>query len=261
MNHNFATSNSYVKYEHPLNEKIRIFLRVEYIWQHLEYSLQMESSENCILALQSLLQLLEINERQDLKSEVIKYADKLIVKLHKVRNKADADREKVDEIIDDLSATLKTIKSVVGKLSAGLSSNEWLSMVRQRLIVPGGLSPAELPFLHYWQQFPLNRKIKQLSDWRHVFQPLVEAINKILFLTRKTSYVYEAISVNGNYQKIIDAQFEPQLIIIDVPIRLNTYPEIIGNRSRIAIRFLQTDLINKSTLFDKDFNFKLSVCW
>jgi cell division protein ZapD len=257
----FAANNSLVKYEHPLNEKIRIFLRIEYIWQQLENCLQLDNSANCILSLQNLLQLLEINERQDIKSDAMKYTDKLIVKFHKIKNQSNVDSEKVDEIIDDLAATLAKIKSSVGKLSSGLSSNEWLSMMRQKLIVPGALSPSDLPFLHYWQNFPLNQKKQQLLTWQKSLQPLVEVVNKILFFTRKTSNIYEVTSINGNYQKIIDKQFEPQLITVEIPSQVNTYPEISGNRSRIVIRFLQTDLINKSVLFDNKFDFKLGVCW
>lgn len=257
----FATNNSFVKYEHPLNEKIRTFLRIEYIWQQLENSLQLENGANCISSLQNLLQLLEINERQDLKSETIKYTDKLIVKFHKIRNQTDVDADKVDDIIEDLAITLNKIKSVVGKLSAGLCSNEWLSMIRQKVLVPGALSPSDLPFLHYWQKFPLNQRLQQLADWQLAFEPLVQSIQKILYFTRKTSNIYEVSSLNGNYQKIMDTQFEPQLITVEIPAKLNTYPEISGNRSRIAIRFLQTDLIHKSVLFDNNFDFKLAVCW
>lgn len=256
-----SKQNKLVTYNHPLNEKVRVFLRIEYLWQQLETSLQLESDSNCMLALHNLLQLLEINERQDLKSEAIKYTDKLIVKFHKIRNQPDIDQDKVDEIIDDLTITLKKIKAIVGKLSSGLYSNEWLTTIRHRIQVPGALSPSDLPFLYYWQKFPLHQKVEQLSEWQHVFYPLAEAINKILFFTRKTSNFYDVTSLNGNYQKIIDTQFEPQLIIVNVPAKLNIYPEISGNRYRIAIRFLQTDLIHRPTLFDNKFDFNLGICW
>ena len=72
--------DSYVKYEHPLNEKIRIFLRIEHIWHDLEYSIKQENDASCIIGLLNILSLLEINERFELRSEAIKYLDKLLVK-------------------------------------------------------------------------------------------------------------------------------------------------------------------------------------
>lgn len=255
------TNNDFVKYEHPLNEKIRIFLRMEYLWQELEKCLQMESDISCMYGLNFLLQLLEINDRFDLKSDAIKYTDKLIVKFHKLRNNPDADVEKIDEIITILKNSLVRMKSVVGKLSAGIGSNEWLSTIRQKVLLPGGTCPSDLPFLYYWQKFPLTLKVNQILEWREVFHPLVDSIKKVLFYTRQTSKVYEVSALNGNYQKMIDNQYEPQIIIVEVPAKLNIYPEISGNRYRIAIRFLQTDLESKATLFTEKVDFKLSVCW
>src|SRR5690554_2515055 len=103
-------ATNYVTYEHPLNEKIRIFLRIEYIWYQLESALQMESDINCIVALNNLIQLLEINERYDLKSESLKFLDKLIMKFHKILSKPNIDINKGNEIICKLEVSSKGLQ-------------------------------------------------------------------------------------------------------------------------------------------------------
>lgn len=250
-----------VKYDHPLNEKIRMFLRIEHLWHDLDYNLQMLDNHNCVNALKNILQLLEINDRYDLKSEAIKYIDKLIVKFHKIIKKPDVDVERTTQIIDDLQVSLNRIRLIVGKLSASLYNNEWLTTIRQKLLLPGGTCPSDLPFFYYWQQFPLAQKAEQLIEWQQVFYPLIDVVNRVLFFIRQTSCYNDITCYNGTYQKIIESQFEPQLLTIEVPANLKTYPEISGNRYRVAIRFLQTDLVSKAVLYNNRVDFKLGICW
>ena len=251
----------YITYEHPLNEKIRIFLRIEYIWQQLESSLQLENDTNIITALTYLVELLDINERYDLKSEAIKQLDKLIVKFARMQSQPDIDQAKVQDIINKLEYSLKDLQQVVGKLSSGLYSNEWLSTIRQKMHVPGGFSPADLPYLAYWQTNPLHTRAQQISEWKELFYPLIQSIKNILFYIRKTNSEYDLSCHNGSFQKIIDTQHQPQLISVNLPARYNIYPEVSGNKYRISIRFLQTDLVNKAVLFNSTVDFKLAICW
>lgn len=254
-------TTNFVAYEHPLHERIRTFMRVEYVWRQLEESLQLESDNNCIRAISSLLQLLEINERSDLKSEAIKSLDKLIVKFHKIHQQPDVDGIKVQEIIRKLDKSLVSLSSIVGKLGSSLNSNEWLSTIKQKMYVPGGYSPVDLPFLAYWLRLPIEVRINQLSVWQQEFYPLATAINNIMYFIRMTNATSNVQTVNGNYQKILETQFEPQLITVGVPSHYNVYPEISGNKHRISIRFLQTNLLHKAVLFDNKVDFNLSICW
>lgn len=261
VNYNNYSHQSCIQYEHPLNEKIRVFLRAEYLWQELEYNLQMENNHNCVNALKNILQLLEINERIDLKSEAIKYIDKLIVKFNKILESPEVDVQRTKQIVDDLQVSLNRIRAIVGKLSASLYNNEWLATIRQKILLPGGTCQSDLPFLYYWQQFPLNQKVKQIVEWQQVFYPLIDVVNRVLFFIRQTSCHDEITCYDGTYQKIIETQFEPQLLTIEVPAKLKIYPEISGNRYRVAVRFLQTDLVSRATVYNDRVDFKLGICW
>ena len=253
--------SSIVKYEHPLNEKIRILLRIEFLYNQLLTSLQMNRDASCIMALHNLLAMIELNERYDLKSESIKFLDKLIVKFHKIYKQPTVDSLKLEEIISDLNSSLNNIKYLVGKLGSSLSTNEWLTTIKKKTLLPGGLSSADLPFLHYWQKFPLDQKINQLRAWMDVFSPLFEAVTKILAYTRKTANTYHVAATNGSYHKILDTHFDPLLVVVEIPRSLNVYPEISGNHSRVTIRFLETDLVHRASLHEESVDFKLAICW
>ncbi|MBP9722571.1 MAG: cell division protein ZapD [Gammaproteobacteria bacterium] len=250
-----------VTYYHPLNEKIRVFLRVEYLWQEIDYFISQKNNASCLIVLQHLLSLLDIIERFDLRSEAIKYLDRLVEKFFKMRSQPNVDSDKVNEIIQDLGSLSKSLKITVGKTATVLSSNEWLNIIRQKMLLPGGLSGSDSPFLKHWQQFSVNQKIKQILAWREELSLLANAINQILFYIRETSISTEVTAEAGAYQKVIENQFEPQLLIITFPSDYNIYPEISGNRYRIAIRFLQSDLISKAIPYTHLVNFNLAVCW
>ena len=258
-----TASKTYISYNHPLNEKIRVFLRIEHLWCEIEYFIKQESDATCLICLQNILSLLDIVERFDLRSEASKYLDKLVEKFQKIRIQPvdDIDRDKIDDIIQQLATASKSLKTSIGKTASGLSSNEWLSTIRQKMLLPGGLSGSDSPFLKHWQQFSITQKINQLRAWQKEFAILADAINKILFYIRKTSIVTEVSVDNGVYQRIIDNQFEPQLLVIELPKKYHVYPEISGNRYRISARFLQSDLISKAVQYTNQIDFRLAVCW
>ena len=90
---------------------------------------------------------------------------------------------------------------------------------------------------------------------------MIQSIKNILYYIRKTNSEYNLSCQHGSFQKITDTQHQPQLISVDVPARYNIYPEVSDNKYRISIRFLQTDLVNKATLFDNNIDFRLAICW
>ena len=66
-------------YEQPLNEKIRSYLRLEYLNQQLELNLNTDYQHRCFYP---LFALCELNERCDYRSDVIKDIDKQLQQLH-----------------------------------------------------------------------------------------------------------------------------------------------------------------------------------
>jgi cell division protein ZapD len=176
-------------------------------------------------------------------------------------NQNNIDKDKLDETIQNLTSSSKKLKTTIGKTASALSSNEWLSNIRQKMLLPGGLSGSDSPFLKYWQQFTLAQKTRQLSTWQDEFFTLANAINKILFYLRKSATSTEVIASNGVYQQLIDNQTEPQLLVLEINKRYNVYPEVSGNRYRVAIRFLQSDLMSKAVQFTDKISFNLAVCW
>ncbi len=65
-------------FEQPLNEKIRSYLRLEYLARQLDNNLQQDHQHRCFYPLFSLC---ELTERCDYRSEVIKDIDRQLIQL------------------------------------------------------------------------------------------------------------------------------------------------------------------------------------
>ena len=65
-------------YEQPLNERIRSFLRLEFLFQQVRHHLEGSTEWDSRSALSSLLESMAIFRRSDLKSEVIKEVEKVV---------------------------------------------------------------------------------------------------------------------------------------------------------------------------------------
>ena len=61
-----------VCYEQPLNERTRALLRLEFLFQQIEYATAGSSVWDSRLALQGLFDILDLTGRNELKSELLK---------------------------------------------------------------------------------------------------------------------------------------------------------------------------------------------
>ncbi len=59
-------------YEQPLNERMRNFLRLEHLFNHIEFRSQDTLEWDCRSTLESLLEINDLLSRSDLKGELIK---------------------------------------------------------------------------------------------------------------------------------------------------------------------------------------------
>jgi cell division protein ZapD len=252
-----------ITYEHPLNEKMRIFLRLEYLFGVLNRDLQLnhrDHSDHSIEALLTLLQLVEVCERFDLKSDTFKHLDRLFNRFSSLRESVGIDQDRLDLILNDIEDQMVALQSLRGKFAAPLIANDWLTAIRQKMLVPGALCPGDTPFLHHWLQHSLEARLALLQGWRDHFVPLSQALNTILTLTRKSANAQICTASHGGFQKQLNPQRVSQLVRVRVENHLPVYPEVSGNKHRITIRFMQGHLDEKAFLFQQALPFQLFIC-
>lgn len=252
---------SSIYYEQPLNERVRIFLRLEFLFrqaaQHLAGGSQWDSRNT----LSSLLEIINIFGRTDLKTEVMKELDRHIQSLARLEQNPNVDRSLLEGVLDDLDVLIDRLHSINGQITSGLKKNEFLTGIMQRSAIPGGTCDFDLPEYHYWLQQPAERRIRDLSGWLHHFDAIAEAIQLILRLTRDSAAMKPETASGGFFQKNLDPNLPCQLVRVAVPAGSPYFAEISGGRHRFTVRFLEVpQLSDRPVQTEQDVHFSLGCC-
>lgn len=250
-----------VYYEQPLNERTRIFLRLEFLFRQAAEHLTGASEWDSRSTLGSLLEVLNIFGRTDLKTEVMKELDRHIQNLARLEQNPDVDRERLVGIIEELEQLIDRLHSINGQIHASLKTNEFLTSVQQRSGIPGGTCDFDLPEYHYWLQQPAEKRIRDLAGWLHNFDAIAEAIQLVLRLTRESTAMQPVRAEGGFFQKSLDPNFPCQLVRVALPANAPYFAEISGGRHRFTVRFLELpQLDQRPTPTREDVSFELGCC-
>ena len=255
--------NKHICYEHPLNERIRMFLRLDHLFRQFDYAANSHTTWESRLALISLFDLLELISRNELKAEITKELERQGKIFKRFQDSPGIDNNALSTALDEISQVSKKIQQFSSLTLDSYRQQDFLSAVRQRSNIPGGTCAFDLPELHYWLQHAGEaQRSNDLKMWLEPVRPLQEGINLILRLIRGSSVPRTQTASAGQYQKSLDAGATPvQLLRIMIPIEQPIFPEVSGNHHRFAIRFLhQFDSRKKAGLYPENIEFYLACC-
>ena len=98
-----------ILYEHPLNERNRTLMRLEYLFNKVEHFLINNTHWEIFIAIQTLIEIINIMERQDINSDIIKELDRYQVTLSKLLNVPTINRNTVKKYASSVWQTYQTI--------------------------------------------------------------------------------------------------------------------------------------------------------
>ena len=241
------------KFEHPLNEKTRIYLRVEALLNQMLQASQFRDAIQHQLFFRSLFDLLEIFEQIQLKSELAKDIEKQRQTYRSWLNVDGVDQETLLQLLRDVDGVHRSLMNAE-RFGQSLKEDRFLSAIRQRFNLPGGSCCFDLPALHYWLHQSFEQKVNDASEWMSTLKPLSDALNLWLKLTRETGYFKDKLAQAGFYQgDAVDAN----IIRLAIPMEFGVYPMISGHKNRFAIKFIDFKSGQAST---QDITFQLAVC-
>lgn len=128
-------------YEQPLDERIRLFLRMENLFQRFDYYIDSPSQGNTQTALELLLELNELSSRVDVKSAILKIIDHQTTAIRTDDGASVMmDTSEQEVILKVLSEKTKELYSLRGQLGQHMKNNGFLNLIKQRMSVSGGVN-------------------------------------------------------------------------------------------------------------------------
>ncbi len=256
-----AASNSVAEYEQPLNERMRTFLRLEFLYQQLLYNADLDIDWATRAATLGLLEIMAILTRGDVRSDVRKELDHQIEVLEKFQAQPQVDKKRLGVLIGNLHASRDEGDSVGTHFLQALKDSEFLNAIKHRSAIPGGTCEFDLPEYSHWIRQPFTRRQQDMERWLDVIRPVCDSVIEVLWLIRESAQPADKVAINGMYQHRMQKDTSCKLLRVTLPATSKLYPEISGSQHRITVRFLEWATIdNRAVQTGHDIDFKISVC-
>ena len=247
-----------MKYEFPLNEKIRTMLRLEDLFSRWEFFYSQESALNHHSAILTLFEIGEIAARLDLRTDLSKELDRQNQLLSQLRTSPEIDLEALENLLNNLNEAAQNLNQLFSKGILTTPDKEWLYSIKGRASIPGGTCQFDLPSYYAWQQKTKEDRQQDLKSWLDPMLPLQNATKLVLDLLRQSNVKSYQVAEKGIYQQMLSGKIF-QLLQIEID-DISLIPEVSGNKYMITIRFHQLD--NKKNLrqVTDDLPFRLTLC-
>jgi cell division protein ZapD len=248
-------------FEQPLTERMRTFLRLDFLYSQAVYHHEMASQWGSRAAVASLLDILSISTRSDVRADVLKELERHIGLLGGFQARPGVDDARLRAVVANL-VRLRTELSASGTgYLQSLKDSEFLSAIKHRSAIPGGTCEFDLPDFYFWLNRPIELRAQAFGQWLGLLRPLCDAIAELLWLTRQNGRPREELAPGGTFSINFDRDAPIQLMRIAMPAGSNLYPEISGSHYRCSVRFLQWNgLAGRATQAEGDVPFVLTCC-
>jgi len=255
-----SAASDKIIYEHPLNEKIRTYLRLEHLFRQANHHCPHADTWSSRAAVDALLDIISIFARADIKTDLLKELERHRLKLFAIKEMQGVDIQRLDQILNQLEGVNRQLHQINGQVCQALKENEFLKSIMQRSSIPGGTCAFDLPLYHHWLQQPPEFRQAELKQWMSTLGAIESAIKLLLSLIRGSTHPTRELAKGGFYQQPLDAQHPAQLIRVGLPKESPLFAEISGGKHRFSIRFLQPVESERPTQSTGDITFFLNCC-
>lgn len=246
-------------YEFPFNERIRTYLRLEDLFVKMLHHIEADHEIGHHVALISMLQILDLIDRGDLKVDLLQELDRHKVQLSFLQNNPNIDQQALSNTVASLERCAVTLRADHQKLGQSLRDNDWLMSVKQRANIPGGVCEFDLPSYRHWLYLPVEQRRADFQQWLSRLNPMYESISRILQLLRGSGQVMSVVAHHGAYQQQLSGHKPAQLLRIEVQ-HDECFPEVSANKYAINIRFQKMDFVQRPKCCEEDIPFRMIIC-
>jgi len=249
----------HVLYEYPFNERVRTLLRLEDLFEKLNFFCLQEHSFCHHTALLTLFEVLEVTSRSDLKGELVQELERHKQSLLALRNNPQVAENVLAAVLAQIDTAQAGLNATAGRAGQYLRDNEWLMSIRSRAIIPGGTCEFDLPSYHAWLMRPAAERSADLRAWVTPLGQFSEALGIVLKLLRESAQHSARVAPAGSFQQMLQGRTY-SLLQVRLDKSLGAIPEISANKYMLWIRFTTADRDLKPRPIERDIEFDLALC-
>jgi cell division protein ZapD len=248
-------------FEQPLNERMRTFLRLDFLYSQARYHNERASQWGSRAAVGSLIDILAIAGRGDVRSEVLKELERHTVQLNDYANRPGVDAARLRAVIANLARLRTDLVATGTAYLQPMRDSEFLQAIKLRSAIPGGTCEFDLPDYFFWLNQDAESRLQAFDAWLSMLRPLCDAIAEVLWLTRQNGRKRDEVATGGCFNITFDRDNPVQLLRIELPSTAGLYPETSGSHHRCSVRFLRWNgLMQRATQVHDDVPFQLTRC-
>lgn len=247
-----------VTFEQPLTERVRTFLRLEFLFrQHAHFHAdQREFGSRATL--QTLLDILVVLSRTDLKNEILKELADQHNSLTRLATKPGVDPARLRDTLAEIAAAQLGMQQTTQFAITALRGHDFLISVLNRSTVPGGATSFDLPPYHYWLSKP-EQVQKDLATWYAEIRPYQLAVALYLRLLRRSTQTESVTATSGMYVHTPPGHCSLLRVFLSASVKV--YPEISAGKHRFSVRFMSLpDIHSRPQQALEDIPFSMQCC-
>ncbi len=257
----FAEIQDKAIYELPINERVRNFLRLEFLFQLVDYSIDKSTDWDSRQCVNSLIEISDLISRTDIKGELAKEIDRHIKLFQSFQKNPDVDSKVLDGMLNNLEDAHRQLTNPTYQPGHVLRHDGLINSIRQRLSIAGGTCNFDLPSYHHWLRKSTGERKFQLNNWAGDLKYMHEAIKLVMVILRTSAEVTKQAAKEGFFQYSLEQNRPAQLIRILLPIGDPYFPEISGGKHRFSVRFLeQNNTQERPSQIKRTIDFELQCC-
>ena len=255
------TATRAIYFEQPLNERMRNFLRLDFLYQQAVHHHTNADPWSTRAAVAALLEILTITQRGDVRGEILKELERQMAQLAAFNSRPGVDTARLRVLLTKLHRMREELSNVGALFMQKLRDSEFLNAIKHRSTIPGGTCEFDLPNYTHWLNLPDEVRGADFAHWLAVIRPLGDAVGEVLWITREQARSRTEVAPAGVFHLTLDRDVPAQMIRIALPAGTDIYPEISGSHYRCSIRFLVwQDADNRAIQTTEDVRFTLSTC-
>jgi len=255
------TAAALTHYEQPLSERMRTFLRLEFLYQQMLYNSERDADWATRATISTLLDILAILSRGDVRSDVCKELDHQLGVLEGFLSQPGVDGGRLDALIANLASNREELSRIGTAFLQPIKDCEFLNAIKHRSSIPGGTCEFDLPEYNHWLRQPHDRRQQDMEKWLQAIRPVCDGVSELLWLIRESAQPNDKLAMNGMYQHSMQKGADCRLLRVSIEGGSSLFPEISGSQHRFTVRFLEWSTIDaRAVQTGHDIPFQLSTC-